>query len=77
MRVARWGNSLAVRLPADLVAALGVAEGDEIELVPDSDGRVRIRPDLTRKEVLSLIDKLARPLPAGYRFTRADAYEDI
>ncbi len=32
MQVAKWGNSLAVRLPANLVAALGLKEGQEVEL---------------------------------------------
>lgn len=32
MRVARWGNSLAVRLPAAVVEALKLKEGDEIEI---------------------------------------------
>ncbi|HZV21679.1 MAG TPA: AbrB/MazE/SpoVT family DNA-binding domain-containing protein, partial [Hyphomicrobiales bacterium] len=33
MRVAKWGNSLAVRLPASVVEALGLQEGDEVEIV--------------------------------------------
>jgi antitoxin MazE len=32
MQVAKWGNSLAIRLPAAAVEALGVKEGDEIEI---------------------------------------------
>ena len=32
MQVAKWGNSLAIRLPAAVVAALQLKEGDEIEL---------------------------------------------
>ena len=32
MQVARWGNSLAVRLPAAVVQALELKEGEEIEL---------------------------------------------
>ena len=32
MRVAKWGNSLAVRLPASVVDALDLKEGDEIEI---------------------------------------------
>ena len=32
MQVAKWGNSLAVRFPASLVAALDLKEGEEIEL---------------------------------------------
>ena len=32
MKVAKWGDSLAVRLPAPVVQALGLKEGDEIEI---------------------------------------------
>ena len=32
MKVAKWGDSLAVRLPAALVEALRLKEGDEIEI---------------------------------------------
>ena len=42
MQVAKWGNSLAVRLPADLVRELGLKEGDQIDLIKD-DGAVLVR----------------------------------
>jgi antitoxin MazE len=32
MQVARWGNSLAVRIPAKTVKALALKEGDTVEL---------------------------------------------
>ena len=32
MQVSKWGNSLAVRLPATVVDALGLKEGDQIEI---------------------------------------------
>jgi antitoxin MazE len=32
MKVAKWGNSLAVRLPATVVQALRLKDGDEIEI---------------------------------------------
>ena len=32
MKVAKWGNSLAVRLPASLVETQGIEEGDDIQL---------------------------------------------
>ena len=38
MKVAKWGNSLAVRLPASIVDALDLKEGDEIEIYI-ADGR--------------------------------------
>ena len=32
MQVSKWGNSLAVRLPSSIVDALGLKEGDQIEI---------------------------------------------
>ena len=32
MRVSTWGNSLAIRLPASVVEALRLKEGDEVEV---------------------------------------------
>jgi antitoxin MazE len=32
MQVSKWGNSLAVRLPAAVVEALGLKEGYDIEI---------------------------------------------
>jgi len=34
MQVGKWGNSLAVRLPAAVVEALDLKEGDQIEIRP-------------------------------------------
>ena len=33
MRVAKWGNSLAIRLPASVVEALELKEGEEVEIL--------------------------------------------
>ena len=35
MKVAKWGNSLAVRLPAAVVEALQLQNGDEIEILAE------------------------------------------
>lgn len=73
MRVARWGNSLAVRLPAALVEALELHEGEEIEL---SVAGVRAL-DVTRKQdldrLLKRLKKYRRRLPADFRFDRLEA----
>lgn len=34
-RIARWGNSLAVRLPAEVVRELGLSEGQTVDLKPN------------------------------------------
>ena len=51
MQVVKWGNNLAVRLPADLVLELGLEEGDEIDLVKD-EGAVRVRRKPRVDEIL-------------------------
>jgi antitoxin MazE len=79
MHVARWGNSLAVRIPAILVAKLGLAEGDEIALRPAAEGRttaldIERRPG--RQELLQELRKHRGLVPADYKFKRSDAYDD-
>jgi antitoxin MazE len=32
MRVSKWGNSLAIRLPLAVVKALGLKEGDQVDV---------------------------------------------
>jgi antitoxin component of MazEF toxin-antitoxin module len=46
MKVAKWGNSLAVRLPASLVQELRIEEGDEIDLTPSGRGKFEVSADV-------------------------------
>jgi antitoxin MazE len=43
MQVAKWGNSLAVRLPAAVVDALKLKEGDDIEIEVAGTRRFEIK----------------------------------
>ena len=42
MRVAKWGNSLAVRLPDAIVKTLKLKSGDEIEIVVTGDREFQV-----------------------------------
>lgn len=42
--IRRWGNSLAVRLPADCLRQAGLQEGDQIDIVVGPDGRLILEP---------------------------------
>jgi antitoxin MazE len=44
LQIARWGNSLAMRLPSDLVRRFGLREGDTVEVQLTADGALTIRP---------------------------------
>lgn len=74
MQVARWGNSLAVRLPADVVRELGLREGDRIDLVAD-DGALKVRRQPDAEEVLEGLRRFRGRLPAAARLSRENAHE--
>ena len=42
MKVAKWGNSLAVRLPKALVEDLGLKPGNELEVVSATPERIAL-----------------------------------
>lgn len=73
MQVAKWGNSLAVRLPAAVVEALELEEGDEIDIDVVGRRAFDIDRDRSRDRALERVRALRRPLPPGWRFDRDDA----
>lgn len=74
MQVAKWGNSLAVRLPAELVRELGLKEGDRIELVAD-ERILRVQRHARAAEVLDGLRRFRGALPAADRLSRDAAHE--
>lgn len=73
MRVAKWGNSLAVRLPGAVVEALELKDGDDIE-VRVLDARelaVARKPD--RKQLIERLRAFRGRLPADWTFDRDEA----
>ena len=44
LQVAKWGNSLALRIPAEIVRRLGLREGATVEAQLTVDGSLSIRP---------------------------------
>ena len=66
MKVAKWGNSLAVRLPRSHVEALGLREGDEVEIPPEAIRKVASNEDARRAAFLCRLESsAARALPAS------------
>jgi antitoxin MazE len=73
MQVSKWGNSLAVRLPAAMVEALGLKVGDEIAIEVARPRRFRVSRDLRCDEALDTLRDLGWTLPSGFRFSREEA----
>lgn len=75
MRVARWGNSLAVRLPQSVVEALEIVEGDEVEVSVVGNRGVAIARAPDSQQRLKQLRRFRGALPKGFRFDRLDAHE--
>lgn len=73
MRVAKWGNSLAVRLPSTVVDALHLKEGDDIEIDLVGERRFEVAKSPSRDELLARLRKYRGLLPADFRFDRLAA----
>lgn len=73
MQVSRWGNSLAIRLPAAVVEALKLREGDDIEVRIAAEREFEIRRDRRKSLALERLRKLRKPLPDGFIFDRDEA----
>lgn len=74
MHVSKWGNSLAVRLPMAVVEALGLKEGDDIEIRIARERVFEVARDTSKPRALARLRKLRKPLPPGFVFDREDAH---
>ncbi len=75
MQVSKWGNSLAVRLPAAVVEALGLSEGDDIDIQVAGARVFEVRKTPNNLELLARLRKFRGRLPDGFRFDRLEAHE--
>jgi antitoxin MazE len=73
MRVAKWGNSLAIRLPAAVVAVLGLKEDDEIEIHVAGERQFAVARKPGRAELLQRLRSFRGRLPADFKFDRDEA----
>ena len=73
MQVSKWGNSLAIRLPAAIVEVLELKEGDEVDVQVAGQRAFNIDVDRTRERALERIKALRKPLPPGWKFDRDEA----
>ncbi|MDR1989180.1 MAG: AbrB/MazE/SpoVT family DNA-binding domain-containing protein [Acidobacteriaceae bacterium] len=73
MQVAKWGNSLAVRLPAALVDALDLREGDDIEIVIDDARTFAVRKKPGADALLERLRAFRGKLPPDFKFSRDEA----
>lgn len=75
MRVSKWGDSLAVRLPDTVVDALGLKEGDEVEVTVASKRKDALGSEAAKQEALEQLRRMKWSLPADFQFDRDEIHE--
>jgi antitoxin MazE len=73
MQVSKWGNSLAIRLPAAVVDLLDLKEGDEIEVTIAGQKQFRVSKKASRAQLLKRLREFRGRLPADFKFDRDEA----
>ena len=73
MQVSKWGNSLAIRLPASVVEALKIHEGDDIEVVIADERVFKVRKKPGKDDIFRRLRQFRGKLPADFKFDRDDA----
>jgi antitoxin MazE len=79
MQVAKWGNSLGVRLPVALVQELGISEGDELEVrpvkrkSPGEPAAMEVQRAPSKRELIQAMRKYRGTWPVGWKFDREEA----
>jgi len=75
MRLAKWGNCLGVRIPADVVEKLNLKPGEEMQLTVTGENQFEICRDRRRQDALEAIRKLRIAVPTDYVFNRDELYD--
>jgi len=75
MQVAKWGNSLAVRLPTAVVEALDLKAGDDIEIHVAGARSFALKKAPGARDLLARLRKYRGRLPADFKFDRLEANE--
>jgi antitoxin MazE len=75
MQVAKWGNSLAIRLPRAVVDALDLKEGDSVEIHVAGPRTFDVARSPTPAALLQRLRRFRGRLPADFHFDRLAANE--
>ena len=76
MQVSKWGNSLAIRLPAAVVQVLGLKEGDDVDIQVTGARALEVRARrASDAEVLARLRAFRGKLPRDFKFDRLAANE--
>lgn len=77
MKVSKWGNSLAIRIPSDVADRLGLKEGDELVEAHGfaEEKQLLLEREKSADELWEELEKIRKRVkrPEGYKFDREEA----
>ena len=76
MKFAKWGNSIAIRIPAEVVTKLGISPNDEALIKMTGENSFEITRDRKRENALKKLRELRFTLPEDYVFDRNEIYDN-
>ena len=68
IQISKWGNSLALRIPAEVVKQIHLKEGDKVEATLSMNGTLIIKPQKLDRKTLA---KMARELRDSMRMGKS------
>jgi antitoxin MazE len=68
IQISKWGNSLAVRIPAQFIKQIHLKDGDRVEATLSKDGALVIRPQKLDRKTIA---KMAKELRDSMKMTRS------
>jgi len=75
MKFAKWGNSLAIRIPAEVVEKLGLTPNQEAVVYVTGENSFEVVRDQRRQEAIEAIRRLRVTVPDGFVFDRDEIYD--
>jgi antitoxin MazE len=75
MKFAKWGNSIALRVPAEVVAKLGISVNDEAQIKVTGEYSFEVARDRRRQEAIEKLRNMRFELPDDYVFNREELHE--
>jgi len=75
LKFAKWGNSVAIRVPAEVVAKLGISPNEEAQIKVTGEFSFEVTRDRRRQEAIDNLRKMRFVLPDDYVFNREELHE--
>jgi antitoxin MazE len=75
VKFAKWGNSIAIRVPAEVVAKLKISPDEEAQIRVTGENSFEISRDFRRQDAIEKMRKMRFVLPDDYVFNREELHE--